>query len=212
VSQLAPVPSDSIKCEHCGATIVADQRYCLSCGQPVSPTRMSFLDALQTQEIAPRSTAPATVVMASPVDDTAGPRWLKRYAPLFAVASVLLLALLAGLLVGHWVTQAGKPQTQVVKLEGLGGLAAAQGSGAAAGGASTSEESSSSGATGKGAAKEAKTEKAEEAEAKAEETKHAAPPPAVKVSKTQLTKLEKSTGRKHQEELNKIGTAPIAVP
>ena len=46
--------SGSPKCEHCGAALVPDQRYCLSCGQPVSPTRMSFLDALQTQELAAR--------------------------------------------------------------------------------------------------------------------------------------------------------------
>jgi len=45
-----------------------------------------------------------------------------------------------------------------------------------------------------------------------EEAKKVAPPPPVKVSSTTINKLEKSTGKQHQEELNKIGTAPIAVP
>jgi hypothetical protein len=202
-----------LKCEHCGAVLVADQRYCLSCGQPASPTRMSFLDAMQTQELAPRGmTTTTAVVAAAPVEDTAGPRWLKRYAPLFAVASVLLLALLVGLLLGHWVTQSGKNQPQVVKLEGLGGLAAAQVAGSSGASSAPSEEKAASSGSESNSGSGEKVSKGEESEAKAEEAKHAAPPKAVKVSKTQLDKLEKSTGKKHQEELNKIGTSPIAVP
>ena len=55
---------------------------------------MSFLDALQTQELTPHGLTTTTAVVATPAaDETVGPRWLRRYAPLFAVASVLLLAL-----------------------------------------------------------------------------------------------------------------------
>jgi hypothetical protein len=125
---------------------------------------------------------------------------------------VLLLALLVGLLLGHWVTQSGKNQPQVVKLEGLGGLAAAQVAGSSGASSAPSEEKAASSGSESNSGSGEKVSKGEESEAKAEEAKHAAPPKAVKVSKTQLDKLEKSTGKKHQEELNKIGTSPIAVP
>ena len=37
------------KCPNCGAAIVADQRYCLTCGRPCSPVRLAFLDVLQAE-------------------------------------------------------------------------------------------------------------------------------------------------------------------
>ena len=48
---LVPVASDQAgtSCADCGAPLVADQRYCLSCGQPASPVRLAFLDVLQGQ-------------------------------------------------------------------------------------------------------------------------------------------------------------------
>ena len=66
----------------------------------------------------------APVAYASYVEPAAGPAWLRRYAPLFAVLSVLLLAMIVGLLVGHWVTQSKPtaPGPQVIKVEGLGAL------------------------------------------------------------------------------------------
>ena len=66
---------------------------------------------------------------------------LRRYSGLFGLLSVLLLCLITGLLVGHWVTQSKSPQSgpQIVKIEGLAGLGAAAG-------ASSSPTSTSPGA------------------------------------------------------------------
>jgi len=210
MSNLAPVPSESTTCSNCNAPLVADQRYCLSCGQPCSPVRLPFLDVLsseQTQLTAAPITA-APVAYTPYVEPSAGPAWLRRYAPLFAVASVLLLAMTIGLLLGHWVTQ-GKPSSgpQVIKVEGLSAAA-----GTAAGASATPTTKAAAPAASNSNSSASKEEQQEEAEAKAEETKKVAAPPPVKVSSTTINKLEKSTGKQHQEELNKIGTAPIAVP
>ena len=58
---LAPVPSDQpdATCANCGAALVADQRYCLSCGQPVVAVRLAFLDVLAPAAPAPTGSAPA---------------------------------------------------------------------------------------------------------------------------------------------------------
>ena len=54
---LVPVPTeqDGATCANCGAALVADQRYCLSCGHPTSPVRLAFLDVLQAEQ--PRAAA-----------------------------------------------------------------------------------------------------------------------------------------------------------
>ena len=205
MSNLAPVPDESTTCANCNAPLVRDQRYCLSCGQPCSPVRLPFLDVLSSEQTQLSPAPMAAPVAYTPyIEPSAGPAWLRRYAPLFAVASVLLLAMVIGLLVGHWVTQ-GKPSSgpQVIKVEGLS---------AAAGTAATPTTATSAPAASKSSSSASKEEQQEEAEAKSEEAKKVAPPPPVKVSSTTINKLEKSTGKQHQEELNKIGTAPIAVP
>ena len=50
------------KCANCGSSLVADQRYCLTCGQPCSPTRLAFLDVLQAE-----SESRGQVTLAQPV-------------------------------------------------------------------------------------------------------------------------------------------------
>jgi hypothetical protein len=209
MSNLAPVPSEGATCANCSAPLVPDQRYCLSCGQPTSPVRLAFLDVLttETQPLGVTAAVAAPAGYAPPGSEPAGPDWMRRYAPLFAIVAVLLLAMVIGLLVGHWVTQGkSNPGPSIVKVEGLGAAVAPT-----AGAATTTPSSSatSSAGTSPTASKE---EKEEEAEAKAEEKKPAAPPKPKTVSATTLNNLTKSTGKKHQEEINKIGTAPIAVP
>src|ERR1700722_3997863 len=130
---LVPVPSEQspTTCENCGAALVADQRYCLSCGHPASPVRLAFLDVLQGDQA--RSGQPAgawlgqgdTIDMSpvgyAPVLQQQGASgWLRRNTGLMGLLSVLLMCLIAGLLVGHWVTQNNKtPGPQIVKVEGL---------------------------------------------------------------------------------------------
>jgi hypothetical protein len=207
------VPSgpDAPSCANCGAELVADQRYCLACGHPVSPVRLAFLDVLSEEHALPARglLAPGTIEM-TPIAYGGASQpglggWLRRNSGLMSLLAVLVLCLIAGLLVGHWVTQNGKavagPQTVKVKLEGA--LAPA--------GASSTAPGSTTSSTTAAASKSAKKEEEEEAKETAKEAKieKAPAPAAVKVSGTQAQKLSSSHGKKHQEEINKLGSAPI---
>jgi hypothetical protein len=204
-----PVPSEQANatCTSCGAALLSDQRYCLSCGQPCSPVRLAFLDVLQAEhnrsEIR-RSTIEIGPAGYTPLSEQRGMNgWLRRYSGLLGLLSVLLMCLLVGLLVGHWVTQSKAPGPQVLKVEGLSaGPAAAAAAPAASAAPATSTTSASN----------AKAE-AEEAKAEAKETKaeKAPPPPPVKVPTQTLKKLTSSKGAQHQKEINKLieGGQPI---
>jgi hypothetical protein len=204
---LTTVPSEQAEttCAHCGAALVADQRYCLACGQPCSPVRLAFLDVLQgersraesgqrTFELSPTGYAPAAEPGAS--------GWLRRYSGLLSLLTVLLLCLTVGLLVGHWVTQSKAPGQQVIKVEGL----------SAAPSAATPSATSPTTTAPASSASNAKAE-AEEAKEAAKETKaEKAPPPApVKANTQTLNKLTNTKGAQHQQEINKLieGGQPI---
>ena len=209
---LTPLPSsDSAACANCSAPLVADQRYCLSCGHPCSPVRLAFLDVLQSESQPQVATSPfgSAPVAYPPQHELAGAEgWLRRYAPLFAVLSVLLMAMIVGLLVGHWVTQSKAPSAQIVKVEGLTGsapVASAATTTPTTAATSTTASTAASKPSPKTEAEEVKTEaKAEKVQAaKVEHAK------VVKQSPTKLKKLESSTGRKHEEEVNALGNQPI---
>jgi hypothetical protein len=200
---LTPAPSESPTCSNCSAPLVADQRYCLSCGQPSSPVRLAFLDVLQTEQQAtvasPDGSSPLPHAPSYEPDGL--PTWMRRYAPLFGVLSVLLMAMIIGLLVGHWVTQGEAPAKQVVEVKGLGGAPLA---------AAASTTPATPATTSAASAASSQNPKAEAAEL-AKEEKTPAPPPAkpLKVSATGLKKLGSTTGKKHQEEVAKLGNKPI---
>jgi hypothetical protein len=213
MANLAPVPSENSTCPNCSAPLVADQRYCLSCGQPVSPVRLAFLDVLESErqpQLAPGSAGQMPVAYTPYFEPAAGPPWLRRYAPLFGVLSVLLLALIVGLLVGHWITQSKAPASaQVIKVEGLGGLAAA---GSTITPTTSTTPATSTGKSSSSAKSEEEQEAAEaKAEEKAEEKTPAKAPEAKKLSTPALSKLGTTTGKAHEKELNKISHAPIEV-
>ncbi len=206
-------PQDGTRCANCGAEVVADQRYCLSCGHPVSPVRLGFLDVLQEQGThpAPQWSSPATLE-ATPVGYGPEPQrglggWIRRNGPVFGLLSVLLLCLIAGLLLGHWASGgAGKTtNTSTVKIEGLAGAALAPA------GATTPSTATPAKSSAAAAAAKAKTEQQEAAKEAAKETKaeKAPPPPPKKASHTELEKFSHSTGKKHTEELNAKGAEPI---
>src|ERR1022692_744363 len=99
---LAPVPSEQpeagASCANCSAPLAPDQRYCLACGQPVSPVRLAFLDVLHAEAQpyaggqSPAGSLPAGY--ASAIEPTSGPyAWMRRYSGLFGLLSVLLLAI-----------------------------------------------------------------------------------------------------------------------
>ena len=204
-------PQDGTTCSNCGAEVVPDQRYCLSCGHPVSAVRLGFLDVLQDQGThpAPQWSAPGTLEV-TPVGYAAEPQrglggWVRRNGPLFGLLSVLLLCLIAGLLLGHWASGGGgKASPSVIKVEGLtGAFAPASSSGTP----STTTPAKPSAAS----AAKAKKEQQQAAKEAAKETKaEKAPPPAPKkVSHQELQKLSNSTGKKHAEEINAKGAEPI---
>jgi hypothetical protein len=214
VANLAPVPSESSTCPNCSAPLVADQRYCLSCGQPVSPVRLAFLDVLESErqpQLASGAVAATPVAYAPYVEPAGGPKWARRYTPLFAVASVLLLAMLIGLLLGHWVSQSKSSSgPQVVKIEGLASAPAAASGPSSATTATTTTPASAGKTTSSAKSAEEKEQAEAKAEEKAEEKAAAKAPPA-KNGTQAVQKLEKTTGKKHEEELNKITSAPIEV-
>jgi hypothetical protein len=209
---LTPVPSDSATCSNCSAPLVADQRYCLSCGQPASPVRLAFLDVLQTErqpQAAAAGYAGTPVNYAQVQQPPASPNdWLRRYAPLFAVLSVLLMAMIIGLLVGHWVTQSKSPSAQIVKVEGLSGAAPAAAAATTAPTSTTSTTSTSASETKSSSPNEADEVK-KEAKAEKQQAAKVEHAVVVKPSSTKLKKLGTSTGKKHEEEINALGAQPI---
>jgi hypothetical protein len=215
---LAPVPSEqpaaAATCANCSAPLAPDQRYCLACGQPTSPVRLAFLDVLQA-DAQPYAGGQSPVASLPPgyvsvIEPTSGaPAWMRRYSGLFGLLSVLLLAIVVGLLVGHWVTQSKAPGQQVFKVEGLsGGVVTPLASAPSATTASTTPATTTPKPAASTAPKEsAKTEAKEVQEAKAIEKKPL--PAAVKVNPTTAKKLGSTTGKKHEEEINKLGAQPI---
>jgi len=214
---LVPVPSEpsGATCESCGAALVADQRYCLSCGHPASPVRLAFLDVLQSEK--PRAgagqwltqgTIDVSPVGYAPVFPQQGAGgWLRRNSGLMGLMTVLLMCLIVGLLVGHWVTQSNKaPGPQIVKIEGLSGLGAA---------AAVAPTSTSTAANTKPAASTTPTVSKSSAKEEAQETKEAAKiekqplKKATTLPGAKLEKLSNSSGKKHQEEINALGSQPI---
>lgn len=199
--------SHEAKCSSCGATIVADQRYCLICGQPCSPVRLPFLEILQAESDARAQQttvlpAPAGYLTALEPDGALG--WLRRYSGLLALVGVLLVTGLIGLLIGHWTKSAVPSGPQIVKIEGAGlPLAAAAGS-------TTTAAPSSPGSTS--AAKPAPIGEAQEKkEVKETEASTVKAPPPVKTDFAGLKKLSKTTGKAHQKEIESLtaGGKPI---
>jgi hypothetical protein len=210
---LVPVPAEQggATCANCGAALVADQRYCLSCGQPASPVRLAFLDVLQGDG-AGAGVAP-TIEMGRAGYVPAGDRsgigqhgangWLRRNSGLLSLLAVLVLCLIAGLLIGHWAGQGGTkvPAKQVVEVKGLSGLSAAPAAAATTGASTTAPKEEKESAAAKAAAKKA--------EAKLTKAEKAPPPKPVKVAPAKIKKLTNSSGKQHQEEINALGDKPI---
>ena len=201
----APPEEAGAKCANCGASVVADQRYCLTCGQPCSPVRLPFLDVLQAEADArvPTTVVQAPVGYLPPVRrDPGAMGWLRHHAGLLALLSVLLTTGLIGLLIGHWMAPSKASGPQVVKFEGLPTAGVA-----ATGAASTTPTTPAA----KAAAPAKESEAREKQEVKEAESPKKKLPPPVKTSSATIDKLEKSTGKAHQKEIEKLteGGQPI---
>ena len=205
-----PPESDGAKCPNCGTAVLADQRYCLACGQPCSPVRLAFLDVLQAESEmrAPVTIAqPAVGYLPAVARDDGAIGWLRRYSGLFGLLAVLLITGLIGLLVGHWLAPSKAPAAEIVKIEGgsLPAAAAATSPSSATSAPSSASTSSAKAATSKSAAA---TEAQEVKEATSPKIKPKAP---VKTSASTLQKLKSSNGKQHQQEIEKLtaGDKPI---
>jgi hypothetical protein len=210
ISAQQPTQQGEASCPNCGAAIVADQRYCLSCGQPCSPLRLEFLDVLQRGEQSATTVLPApagyTPAYLPAVEPDGAIGWLRRYSGLLALVGVLLVTGLIGLLIGHWTKSPSVPSgPQVVKIEGGLPLAAAAANTTAAGAATTTTPASGS------AGGAAQNKGQEEKEVKETESSTVKAPPAAKASAGQLNKLSKSTGKAHKKEIEALtaGGKPI---
>lgn len=211
ISAQQPTQQGEATCPNCGSPIVADQRYCLSCGQPCSPLRLEFLDVLQgTAEQSATTVLPAPAGYAPaylpPIEPDGAIGWLRRYSGLLALVGVLLVTGLIGLLIGHWTKSPAAPSgPQVVKIEGGLPLSAAAANTTAAGTPTTTTPTSSSAAS----APQSKAQ--EEKEVKETEASTVKAPPAAKTGTAQLNKLSKSTGKTHKKEIEALtaGGKPI---
>lgn len=210
--QVPPEEGAPAKCANCSASLVADQRYCLTCGQPCSPTRLAFLDVLQAEsesrgQVAlaqPTAGYPPTAYL-PPQQDDGAIGWLRRYSGLFGLLGVLLVTGLIGLLVGHWLSPSKASGPQIVKIEGTLPAAAA---GASPGAATTATTATPATKTTTSSASTEAQEKKEVTEAESPKKKLKAP---VKTSSSNIGKLEKTTGKQHQKEIEALtaGGKPI---
>lgn len=108
-----PADRDPSACAGCGAPLDASARYCLNCGTRRAGAPPAFLDVVDQ--------APAVVPPPVTLPQPPAPRtW-----PL-ALAVVVLLALLVGLLAGHWLGERDRggdgrgTATQVIGVAGQG--------------------------------------------------------------------------------------------
>jgi hypothetical protein len=196
-------------CAGCGAPLGADQRYCLSCGIPRAGTRLPFLDVLHAEAsvagangTAAQSTALLRMPALNPAVSERSGGWdgvdsvavkLRENTGLFALLGVLLLALLIGLLLGHWVSGGSRniaavPAKQVIEVKGLNLPAVAA---APAGGVTGTSASS---------APSASAPSASASESAGAGATHAS---ATHASSPTVGKLAQSTGREHAKEVEK---------
>jgi hypothetical protein len=220
----APDGAAAAICAGCGAPLAPDQRYCLSCGRPSSPVRLAFLDVLQgeyqTNGVGGSNAFPTGVggasLYASPPEPEGTLGSLRRYSGLFGLLGVLLAALLIGLLVGHWLTGGSSSGPQVLKVDLNAPLAAATPAATSTTGSAGTSSGSGSGSNStsstKGASNSHTSSKSEEKAEEVKDAKEVAKPkplPAAHKASSTLEKLAHSTGKKHAEEVSKLGNAPI---
>jgi hypothetical protein len=211
----SPLEQPTATCTNCASPVLADQRYCLKCGQPCSPVRLAFLDVLQAEsQVRPPAafaTAPATYLAVPPAASSRQESWLRRYSGLLSLVSILLTTGLIGLLIGHWLTPAKAPATQVIKVQGSGLPLAGTGQDTTTSGSSTTSSSSTAGKQSIGASSSKATEAQEKREVEEAESPKAKAPAPVKTSSSDLQKISKLNGKQHEQAIEKLvaGDKPI---
>ncbi len=147
---LAPLPDTRERCAACGATLAADQRYCVECGQRCGPARLPFTDASKQ----PAKQAPSSASRPKRPRPSVN-------ATLIAGIGTLLLALGVGVLIGRLGTGSSatkNPPVQIVTVAGAGGAGAGTAAGTAgAEGVQTPSTAAKTATPGAAAAKSAKS-------------------------------------------------------
>jgi hypothetical protein len=192
----APPGGMAEQCRECGASLAADQRYCLNCGRRRGEPRLDFRRygpgerATGTPQGAAPAPAPAT---APPADE----RPQRDFAPLAAAGgiAVLGLMLLVGVLIGRGDGNASAPAPPpVVRVEGDGGAAAASDEAGATGGGGLKLDKPAQAKGGKGGGGGEK-----------------APDPAITASESELEALQEQSPQEYSESSAKLPNE-IATP
>lgn len=102
------------QCPACGSPMLADQRYCLNCGQRRGDPRLPFMDAVVFMDAA-KQPQPAEAAAAPPSPPDRRP-WMSANASLVAGVATLVLAIGVGVLIGRSGEGNSQPaaQTQVL--------------------------------------------------------------------------------------------------
>lgn len=191
--------ADGEACASCGAPLAADQRYCLACGTRRAEARLPFRDVLgaaEPPELVPLgapipsgySVAPAAA--APTVNDR-----LRRNAPLMALVGILLVAMLIGVLLGHWsgqdvpIAAAAPARPQIIQ---VGGAAAAP---AAAAATTPAETTPADTATPDDGAAKKDTSSSEGTSSGG----------AAKATNSAVKNLDKLSGKDYQKQIDKLG-------
>jgi hypothetical protein len=142
ITEPLPAPvfgRDGEPCPACGAPLAGDQRYCLHCGRRRPEARLEFLDVLDA-DVRLRGLPAVLPVAAAPAGERRGLNArLQANSGALALAGLMLLTLLIGLLLGHWASArapqaASAPAPQVIRLDGAAAATPAAGTPAAGGG------------------------------------------------------------------------------
>jgi len=143
--------------------MLADQRYCLNCGQRRGDPRLPFMDAVVFMDAA-KQPQPPEAIAAPPSPPDRRP-WMSANASLVAGVATLVLAIGVGVLIGRSGENSSQPVAQpqsVITVPAGGTAEASTSSGSKAGksGAATGAESSNAkSATAKKAKKKTETTK-----------------------------------------------------
>lgn len=109
------------RCAGCEAELAPDQRYCLNCGRRRAHARLPFLEVLADRDAdgRPAGAAPSLAPAGAP-----GPRSVTPLAAVTAVSAVVV-ALAAGVVIGHQGDGSKAAKPQVISVAGGGPAAAA---------------------------------------------------------------------------------------
>jgi len=178
-SSLPPAPTlvsaSGDACPNCGATVAADQRYCIECGERRGDPRLPFMDgrsAIEASSAPAQATPYGAYAYAPPIAPNR--KWSSGLAML-ATLGLLVLAMGVGVLIGNDGGSSNATAQQPVIIGGAGATAATGASDATA----ASKDSSSKTAAASSSDGDGNTSSGVDAEALAKKNGVKLAPPTV---------------------------------